>query len=173
VDDNSRTHLRENQVEQRRITNFVFAATFEDGSYASEYDIKPDGLVPYQMQFLYTDNNVEVQTGDFTKAVVDNLCHPKEDLISTRNMVNGELVFTINRFNVASTDTAPRHRAFVVRVTPIDPSLVGNTDLTVTSPPFVIRAKVTAAKAAAGAAVPSAAVTVASGPSSQAVVEQE
>ena len=173
VDDNSRTHLRENQVEQRRITNFVFAATFEDGSSAREYDIKPDGLVPYQMQFLYADNNVEVQTGDFTKAVVDALCHPKQDLIGTRNMVNGELVFTINRFNVASTDTAPRHRAFVVRVTPTDPALANDPDLTVTSPPFVIRAKVTAPKADPFLAAASAAVTVNTGPSTQGDAEEQ
>lgn len=173
VDDNSRTHLKENQLEQRRKTNFVFSATFEDGTTASEYDIAPSGLVPYKLQFLYADNNEEVQTSDFTKAAVDALTHPKEDLIATRNMVNGELVFTINRFNVASTDTAPRHRAFVVKVSPTDPALADNPDLTVTSPPFIIRAKVTAPKAEAGTTVPSTAITVATGPTAQAVVEPQ
>jgi hypothetical protein len=167
IDKNVRTKLREYQVEQRRIVNFVFSAKFDDGSSATEHDISPSGFVPYKMQFLYADDGTDVNAGDFTRVSVDSLCHPNADLISERNMTNGELVFRINRFNVASTDTSPRHREFMVRVAPTDPELAKNQNLVVTSPPFVIRAKVTAPKPATGTTAASEAVAIVHTPSAQ------
>jgi hypothetical protein len=138
VDLNTRTNLRENQIEQRRIVNFVFAANFDDGTSANEFDLSADGLVPYKMTLLYADDLKTVRASDFTKALVESITFPKQALIETQNMTNGELVYTVNRFNLSSTDTQPRHRAFVVHVAPIDRLLAKNEDLSVTSPPFVM-----------------------------------
>ncbi len=144
VDENVKKHTREYQVESRRLTNFVFALFCdEDGSPATEKDIKASGEVMMKMSMLYADDYSEVHPAHFTRAVVNNLVTPSSEINGEKTLKNGEVGYSV-RFNVQSTETAPRHRPFVMRVGPSKGDEKYNENLVCYTPPFVVRSKVTA-----------------------------
>lgn len=144
VGENVKKRTREYQVESRRLTNFTFALFYdEDGSPATEKDIKTSGDVMMQMSMLYADDYSEVHTAHFTRAVVNSLVTPSSELNSEKTLKNGEVSYSV-RFNIQSTETAPRHRSFVMRVGPSKGDEKYNENLVCYTPPFIVRSKVTA-----------------------------
>tara|TARA_B100001173_G_scaffold231157_3_gene200973 strand:+ start:6189 stop:7373 length:1185 start_codon:yes stop_codon:yes gene_type:complete len=149
VDVCKKTKFKHYQVEMRRKVALRFALTkASDGSKATEYDLTPSGLVSYKMTVLYADGIAEqcpVSIGDFARANCDNIITPSTEMTSIRNVVNGELAFTFN-FTVCSSDTHPRNRAFMVQVRPTNDEFRDNERLIVTTPAFIVRHKVSAAR---------------------------
>ena len=146
-DINRKTHLPENQLEARRKTTITFQLRFKkDHSPAPETAINPSGIVQFKLEMMYQDDRTLVRVIDFNKRHVEKLFHPSPDVIKVANMSSGMVSWSIDRFNVSSCDTQPkRNRAFVFRVSPLDEQLLSsNPDLEVLTPPFSIRAKVTA-----------------------------
>lgn len=146
IAENKKTHAREYQVEGRRRVSVKFVLCSKlDGRRLTEKVVREDGVLPFKMYLLYADNQDEVQVSDFAKMSFNNLTDPTFESIRTQNMVNGQIVFTV-KFNVTSSDTTPKGRSFLLKVTPDVEGLVGNPDMTCISPPFNVRSKVTAEK---------------------------
>lgn len=139
-------NMRQLQVENRRPVTLTFALVSKLCEMkVTEKNIREDGLLPFKMSILYADNHDEVTKDDFTKTTVSDMCDPRYEIIRKKHMRNGKLVFMF-KFNITSCDTTPKGRAFVVKVAPDVVSLENNVDLTMVTPPFVVRSKVTAGK---------------------------
>ena len=135
------TNKKELQLEHRRAVVFTFAASFEDGRPATEYDIAGDGLVPFCMEFLYADDLSEVKAKDFNKSDAESLTFPKQCDIGVQQMMKGILSFHIKRFNVSSSE-AGRRRYMLVNVKPASDELARDGDLCYKTEPFLIRARI-------------------------------
>lgn len=141
----ARTQQRQYQVESRRPTCLRFRLVNKlDGRRASERDLCPDGMLPFRMSMRFADNNEEVREEDFERLTETTFTKPPMSQINVRQMSNGELVFNIMRWDCTSNDSSPKSRYFVICVYPEHPEFANNVDLTVTTPPFQIRSKVTA-----------------------------
>ena len=148
IDTNKKTHNRELQVENRRPVTLTFALVSKlDGRKVTEKSIREDGFLPFKMSILYADDQEEVSKDDFTKMELSDMCEPRFEKIRSQTMVKGKVVFMF-KFNITSCDTSPKGRQFVVKVTPDVDELEDNEDLTIKTPPFTIRSKVTASRAA-------------------------
>lgn len=147
VDLNKKTHVRELQVENRRQITLTFKLVSKlDGRKATEKNVRHDGYLPFKLSILYADDHSqEVVKEDFTKLQLTDMCEPRFDSFRGQTMMNGKVVFHF-KFNISSADTTPKGRSFVVKVTPDIDELANNDDLTITTPPFTIRSKVTAPK---------------------------
>lgn len=145
---NKRTHRMENQLEGRRQTNFTFRVTKKaTGECATERDIVANGVVACELELIYADNGAPVQAEDFVKYQVDAITSPPLSFVERQNMCNGEVSYAL-RFNVTSSETAPKkHRPFAVRVRVVDLETRGCDELCATSPPFIIRSKVSVPRA--------------------------
>ena len=149
VDVSKTTKFKQFQVEMRRKITLRFALTkTSDGSKATEYDLAPSGLVSYKMAIMYADGIAQqcpVSIGDFARSNSESIITPSTEMTSIRNVVNGELTFPFN-FTVCSSETHPRHRAFLVQVRPTNDEFRDNERLIATTPAFVVRHKVSAAR---------------------------
>ena len=140
-----RTGIRQYEVEGRRqvIMKFRLVNKLND-SPVSEHLVRSDGMLPFKMVILYADNGQEVHRSDFDRLSIPSLTDPCIEHIDTRQMMNSEVVFKWDTFHARSSDTNPKARKFVVKVTPKLPDLAMHPDLTVTTPPFLVMSKVTA-----------------------------
>lgn len=140
-----RTGARQYEVEGRRQVVMKFRLVYKlDGNPASERLVRRDGMLPFKMTILYADNGDEVQRDEFDRLSIPNLTDPVLEHIDSRQMMNSEVVFKWDVFRARSSDTNPKAREFMVKVTPSIPELKNHPDLTVTTPPFVVLSKVTA-----------------------------
>jgi len=140
-----RTGTRQYEVEGRRQVVMKFRLVYKlDGNPASERIVRSDGMLPFKMTILYADNGEEVQRDDFDRLCIPNLTDPVLEHIDTRQMMNSEVVFKWDVFRARSSDTNPKAREFMVKVTPHITELKHHPDLTLTTPPFVVLSKVTA-----------------------------
>lgn len=135
------TKSKELQLEHRRSVHFTFAASFEDGRPATEYDISEDGLVPFCMEFVYADDLSKVKAADFNKSDAESLTFPKQCDIGVQQMMKGMVSFQIKRFNVSSSE-AGRRRHLLVSVKPLHEELARDGNLCYKTEPFIIRARV-------------------------------
>ena len=136
------TKLKEYQVSKARklVLKFNLAMAC-DLTRANEHDVCAGGLLSFQMNVFYADKPDDaVGVNDFSRAGIDSIT--THEASRTKSIVNGELHFTFN-FVVCSRDTNPAHRAFVIKVWPVDEVLQREQPgLTVFTEPFVVRAKV-------------------------------
>ena len=140
-----RTGARQYEVEGRRQVVMKFRLVYKlDDSPVSERLVRRDGMMPFKMTILYADNSEEVQRDDFDRLTIPNLTDPVLEHIDSRQMINSEVVFKWDVFRARSSDTNPKAREFMVKVTPNIPELRNHPDLTLTTHPFVVLSKVTA-----------------------------
>jgi len=146
IDTNVRTQSREFQLEARRklTLKYVLVSKLDDRKVNEKW-IRADGCVPFKISVQYADNRDEVYKSDFQRVALNDMTDPKFDLINTQKMLNGELSFNF-QVRFTSCDTTPKHRQFIFKVTPDIEGLVDNPDLTIFTPPFSVRSKVTAQK---------------------------
>lgn len=139
-----KTNVVQYEVEGRRQVILKFRLVYNgDKGLANESLVCSDGALPFKMAILYADNNEVVERTDFERLHIPSLTDPVFDAISARPMLNGEVVFKWDMFRARSSDTIPRAREFLVRVTPVLPGLEDHPALTVNTPPFVVLSKVT------------------------------
>lgn len=135
---------RELQVEARRKICIDFVLK-EDDVYATEKRVRPDGNLPFTLSILYSLNNDEVHSSDFAGCGINELTKPKFDNFRTQRMVNGRVSFEFY-LCFTSCDTTPRQQQFRFKVTPADEELKDDPHLTVLTPVFRVRSKVTVQK---------------------------
>ena len=123
-----------------RNATFKFHLLHKDGNVrVSEQAVRSDGRMLFKASLLYADKNEAVKLEDFPN--LDNLSDPPFAEASKAGMVNGTVHFVF-KFKVSSMDTKPRHRQFVLKVTPDMDDMVDNPNLTVLTPAFTVAAKV-------------------------------
>lgn len=143
---NKKTKNRELQVECRRVVVMTWVLVSKvDGSRVTEKAL-PSGELRFKLSLCYSDNMDEVLSQDIKKSGANDPTEPKFDSMIHQNMVNG-MISVEFRFNFTNSDIVQRNRSFVVKVVPNPDSCEGAEDLTCTTPPFIIRSKVTAPKA--------------------------
>lgn len=144
IESSARTK-REAQVEARRKICLDFVLK-ENDTYATEKRVRQDGNLPFTLSILYSLNNDEVYSSDFAGCGIDDLTKPKFESFRTQRMVNGRVSFGEFNLCFTSCDTTPRHQLFRFKVTPADEELKDDPALTVLTPVFRVRSKVSVLK---------------------------
>ena len=104
---------------------------------------KPSPIQEEAIPIILQNRNVLARAKNGTGKTAA-FCIPVLEHIDSRQMMHSEVVFKWDVFRARSSDTNPKAREFMVKVTPNIPELRNHPDLTVTTPPFVVLSKVTA-----------------------------
>lgn len=139
---NSRNNKRQYEIEaRRRAISIKFELRYRlDGRKATEACLG-DGPHIFTFKICYADDGTEVKPSHFTRMSVEHLTEPRENIINAKPMQNGEVAFEFKAV-FTSNDTSPRHRDFMIKVMPLDMATRANPFLTVCTPPFIVRSKV-------------------------------
>lgn len=136
-----RTQCRELQVEARRPVTLKFQLVDSHGKTVVDHGLEKCGVPEFRLSIRNAATDEEISPSDFAKTSIKDLCDPMKASVDTRRVVEGELVFSF-RFLFTSRDATAKNCSFYISVAPTDDAIAAKFDLGVSTPPFVLRAKV-------------------------------